>query len=213
MSMRLVVLKGTLELVTGLHIGSGNDDVHIGGVDSSVIKTAEGDPYIPGSSLKGKIRSLLELAEGSVSSNGGPSSRATFSKSMIPVLFGDLSKEGLTRVLFRDAMLSKASKNKLAEASILATEEKAENSINRINGTATNPRNIERVIPGMQFDVEIVVRLLDGDDEKGFRRIISNGLALLEKDALGGSGSRGYGKVKFRDMTWDGQPFTVEYQK
>jgi CRISPR-associated protein Csm3 len=55
--------------------------------------------------------------------------------------------------------------------------------------------------------------LLDGDDEKGFRRIISNGLALLEKDALGGSGSRGYGKVKFRDMTWDGQPFTVEYQK
>jgi CRISPR-associated protein Csm3 len=211
--MRLVVLKGTLELVTGLHIGSGNDDVHIGGVDSSVIKTAEGDPYIPGSSLKGKIRSLLELAEGSVSSNGGPSSRATFSKSMIPVLFGDLSKEGLTRVLFRDAMLSKASKNKLAEASILATEEKAENSINRINGTATNPRNIERVIPGMQFDVEIVVRLLDGDDEKGFRRIISNGLALLEKDALGGSGSRGYGKVKFRDMTWDGQPFTVEYQK
>lgn len=213
MSMRLVVLKGTLELVTGLHIGSGNDDVHIGGVDSSVIKTAEGDPYIPGSSLKGKIRSLLELAEGSVSSNGGPSSRATFSKSMIPVLFGDLSKEGLTRVLFRDAMLSKASKNKLAEASILATEEKAENSINRINGTATNPRNIERVIPGMQFDLEIVVRLLDGDDEKGFRRIISNGLALLEKDALGGSGSRGYGKVKFRDMTWDGQPFTVEYQK
>jgi CRISPR-associated protein Csm3 len=211
--MRLVVLKGTLELVTGLHIGSGNDDVHIGGVDSSVIKTAEGDPYIPGSSLKGKIRSLLELAEGSVSSNGGPSSRATFSKSMIPVLFGDLSKEGLTRVLFRDAMLSKASKNKLAEASILATEEKAENSINRINGTATNPRNIERVIPGMQFDLEIVVRLLDGDDEKGFRRIISNGLALLEKDALGGSGSRGYGKVKFRDMTWDGQPFTVEYQK
>jgi len=213
MGMRLTNLKGTIQLMTGLHIGVGNDDIHIGGVDSAVIKTPEGNPYIPGSSLKGKIRSLLELAEGSIGNGGRPSSRKDNPTSKIPVLFGDLTQTEVTRVLFRDAMLSQESKQRLLEDSILPTEEKSENSINRCFGVADNPRNIERAIPSLKFDVEIVVRLLDGDDEEEFRRILSNGLALLEKDALGGSGSRGYGKVKFLDMTWDGQPFTVEYRK
>ena len=55
------VIEGDLELVTGLHIGAGNDEIRIGGIDNPVLKHPySGQPYIPGSSLKGKVRSLLE---------------------------------------------------------------------------------------------------------------------------------------------------------
>src|SRR3989304_7996305 len=58
-------LKGTIVLKSGLHIGSGNMEMHIGGTDSPVIKHPHTlEPYIPGSSLKGKVRSLLEMESG-----------------------------------------------------------------------------------------------------------------------------------------------------
>lgn len=206
-AMTIKQINGTIRLATGLHIGAGNDEVHIGGIDNGVIKTVEGMPYIPGSSLKGKIRSLLELSEGST--DGNPSSRTKYPDSLIPVVFGD-SEQGnkeLTRVLFRDAFLSEESKEYLKNNSILPTEEKSENSINRIKGVASNPRQTERVIAGLKFDFSIALRILGDDDEEAFKALLEKGFSLLEADALGGNGSRGYGKVVFENLTYDGKPF------
>lgn len=208
MSMRINEIKGQIRLVTGLHIGAGNDDVHIGGIDTAVVKTPDGFPYIPGSSIKGKIRSLLELSEG-VSSDK-PINRKSNPDSLIPIVFGDLTKTEITRVIFRDAFLSDKTKKQLLDDNMMATEEKSENSINRITGVADNPRKIERVIPGLAFDFEVNLRVFDGDDAEDFKKLLSKGLYLLEHDALGGNGSRGYGKVCFENLTFDGKPFSVE---
>ena len=53
------MLKRKIKVITGLHIGKGKDQIGIGEIDASVIRDRDGYPYIPGSSLKGKIRSLL----------------------------------------------------------------------------------------------------------------------------------------------------------
>lgn len=205
-AMQIKEFKGTIKLVTGLHIGAGNEAVHIGGIDNEVVKDSDGNPYIPGSSLKGKIRSLLELSEGKT--DGSPSSGDKYPDSLIPVVFGDLSKNGdITRILFRDAFLSEESKKRLQEKSILPTEGKSENSIDRLTGKAGNPRQTERAIPGLTFDFSIALRLLDGDDEQQFCDLIAKGFKLLEADALGGSGSRGYGKVAFLEVAYDDKPF------
>lgn len=209
MSLKTIELTGQIEVITGLHIGAGNDDIHIGGIDNPVIKDRDGNPYIPGSSLKGKIRSLLEIAEGVMSPDGSPSTTETNPRSKIPVIFGDTTGSSITRVIFRDAFLSEKSKNELVEKSLLPTESKPENTINRLEGKASNPRNTERVIPGLTFDFEIILRILDGDNAEEFKAVIVRGLELLEHDALGGSGSRGYGKIKFSGTNWDGVPFEL----
>lgn len=209
MAMRIVEIKGKIEILTGLHIGAGDSEVHIGGIDSSVIKNPlDGYPYIPGSSLKGKMRSLLELYYG-ISIGGKPSSRED-TDNLTPIIFGDITKEGMSRAIFRDCFLSEESKTKLKIKDILPTEEKTENSINRISGTAEAPRNIERVIPGLSFDFQLNIRVFDEDIEKEFKEIIRTGLFLLEQDSLGASGSRGYGKIKFNNLKWDDKDFTRE---
>ncbi len=208
MSFEIHEIRGQIKLLTGLHIGAGNDDVHIGGIDSSVVKTADGYPYIPGSSLKGKIRSLLELKEGVNSDK--PMDRINYPNSLIPIVFGDLTKSEITRVVFRDAFLTEGSKNDLRDRNILATEEKSENNIDRIKGVAGSPRKIERVIPGLKFDFELNLRVLNHDDITKYKTLLASGLSLLEHDTLGGNGSRGYGKIKFENLTFDGEPFKLE---
>ena len=65
MSFEIKMITGTIQVVTGLHIGAGNSEMHIGGTDNPVIKNIlTNEPYIPGSSLKGKMRSLLQLYTG-----------------------------------------------------------------------------------------------------------------------------------------------------
>lgn len=202
MSFKTIELKGKIKLITGLHIGAGNDDIHIGGIDSPIVKDRAGYPYIPGSSLKGKIRSLLEMSEG-IAYGGKPSTQEKSPESLIPVIFGDTTGKSITRVLFRDAFLSEESKKELSDRILSPTEAKSENSINRLSGKADNPRTTERAISGLFFDFDVVIRVLDGDPEDEFKRVIEKGIKLLEKDALGGSGSRGYGKVEFIDCKWN----------
>lgn len=208
MSLDTRVVKGTIHLVTGLHIGAGNEDIHIGGIDNPVVKTTDGMPYIPGSSLKGKIRCLLEIAEGTHTDKGNISDSKRFPDSLIPKMFGDTEGER-TRLLFRDCFLSGASKDTLLAKSLPATESKSENTINRLTGKAENPRNTERVIAGLDFDYEIVVRLFEGDNEEEIKKKLIQGMKMLENDALGGSGSRGYGKIKFVDSEWNGEPLNL----
>lgn len=48
------IVTADIELVTGLHIGTSKEEVEVGGLDNPVVKDPFGNPYIPGSSLKGK---------------------------------------------------------------------------------------------------------------------------------------------------------------
>ena len=61
-----IIFRGKISTQTGLHIGGSKASLKIGGMDNEVLKTIDNKPYIPGSSLKGKLRSLLAKAEGSL---------------------------------------------------------------------------------------------------------------------------------------------------
>ena len=198
-------VKGKIRVMTGLHIGAGQERLEIGGNDNPIIKNPrDGFPYIPGSSLKGRIRSLLEFKLDKVERNGDPHKWCKDPDCPICRIFGTSSGEeakiGPTRAIFRDAFVSEKSK----KDGILLTEDKNENSLNRITAEA-KPRPIERVIPGVEFDFEIIYRIfVDGDgmqksDEELFEYLLA-GLKLLEMDALGGGVSRGNGKIKFIEL-------------
>ena len=215
--MKIITLSGQIEILSGLHIGGGDDTMKIGGIDSGVIKDINSNkPYIPGSSIKGKMRSLLEWNNRLVVyGSGQPFSSNLLEKipekdrkSAINLLkiFGDVKNEfGITRVSFSDCFISQDSQNlKLSEA-------KYENVIDRQKGTASNPRQIERVPAGVKFDFSLKLKIFDeqnhpfDDDESELKDMIDKGIKLLENDYLGGSGSRGYGRVKFIDLRWSNE--------
>lgn len=196
-------LTAVMTAETGLRIGGASDKVEIGGVDNVIVKNPlDGRPYIPGSSLKGKLRSLLEYDLGFVDEAKGNAYSTKDAKNPIVLLFGPDTKDNLgigpTRFVARDAKLASEFKNKLP---VEIVEVKFENSINRLTGTATNPRQAERVPAGVKFDVEFVCRVFEDYDETVFNENIPRALALLEMDCLGGYGSRGYGKVSFANLT------------
>jgi CRISPR-associated protein Csm3 len=225
MQLRLIGrarLNSTMRVLTGLHIGAGRDTIEIGGIDNPVIKHPffgeyNGEPYVPGSSIKGKLRFLLEWAFGKIQDNGlawGSGQGAAPLDPSDPVLriFGTPAsgKEwigGPTRLLVRDARLDRTWAD-LALKSGGYTEEKTEVVIDRIAGKAHDigPRRTERVPAGSGFEVKVVFRLFDWDGDGGRRdhdclNWLLQGFDLLEQDALGGSGSRGYGRVQFENLT------------
>ena len=218
----ITTIEATLELVTGLRIGAGDSEMHIGGVDNTVIKHPHTQsPYIPGSSLKGKMRSLLEWRSGAVKE--GPLDKKALDAAdanlkpeikRILQLFGigggDLKDDqalarelGPTRISFWDCNLNPAWEKQIRDDNFALTEVKSENSINRISGVALNPRQTERVPAGAQFDFKLSIKRLAGDGDDMLATVLQ-GLKLLELDSVGGSGSRGYGKVKFVGLTIDG---------
>ncbi len=212
-NLKIRKIKGKIYLKTGLHIGGGTEGIEIGGIDNPVIKDPKtGYPYIPGSSLKGKVRSLLELNMDRFDKSEGEPCQCGKADCIICKVFGNTKKEskaGITRAIFRDAFLSNESIEILKKRNLSATEAKYENTINRITGKASNPRQSERVLAGLSFDFEISVRIFKEDGEGDeIIDILKKGLKLLESDALGGSGSRGYGKVEFKDLTLDGNPLS-----
>ena len=218
----ITTIEATLELVTGLRIGAGDSEMHIGGVDNTVIKHPHTQaPYIPGSSLKGKMRSLLEWRSGAVKE--GPLDKKALNDAAeklkpevkrILQLFGigggdlkddqDLARElGPTRVSFWDCNLNADWEKQIRDDNLSLTEVKSENSINRISGVALNPRQTERVPAGALFDFRLSIKQLAGDGEELLDTVLQ-GLKLLELDSVGGSGSRGYGKVKFVGLKING---------
>lgn len=219
---KILKIKADLRCETGLHIGGGDTEIHIGGVDNQVIKNPITNlPYIPGSSLKGKMRSLMEWRTGKVQEkplgvndlkNAG---RDDVAVKNILKLFGiHGNKEGLTeelvsdigptRLSFWDCPINKKWVDSVRDKNLLTVEVKSENTINRISGTATNPRQSERVPAGASFDFCLSIRKLDVDNEDELVKEVLIALKLLEFDSLGGSGSRGYGKVKFENLTIEG---------
>ena len=158
-----IIISGTLELLTGLHIGDSKDNVEIGGVDNPVVRRKDNnEPYIPGSSLKGKLRSLLEVALGEGINNKGETSfdyenYKTERGRVLARLFGSAGDKGASaRLLVRDCSLTREWAKNLYDSEFTDmpyTEVKFENRIDRIKGTAEHPRQTERVPAGAEFVV------------------------------------------------------------
>lgn len=198
------ILKGTLTCLTGLRIGGSRDTLEIGGTDNPILRHPITDvPYIPGSSLKGKIRSLLEQKHRpNVMTTGSP---CDCGECEVCIVFGCAKSQNtktVTRVIFRDCTLTPDSLQLLEkerkEKGLFYAESKAEVSIDRKTGKVGGggPRWQERVPEGTSFDLEIVLRQFQEDDLEKYIQFIKEGLTLLQNDTLGGSGTRGYGKVK-----------------
>jgi len=103
----------------------------------------------------------------------------------------------------RDSYLTKEWAEKLKNneyTDMPYTEIKWENVINRIKGTAEHPRQMERIPAGAEFSLEFVINIFQGDDENKLYELFEKGIKLLEDDYLGGSGSRGYGQIKIKDI-------------
>ncbi len=227
----ITTIEAKLELLTGLRIGAGDAEMHIGGVDNTVIKhPITQSPYIPGSSLKGKMRSLLEWRSGAVQEGplgkdnyAGASGKVKTEVKRILQLFGvgggdakdspEFAAEiGPSRLAFWDCALCPDWEQRVRENNQMLTEVKSENTINRISGEAKNPRNTERVPSGASFVFRLSVKRLDGDSDDLLETVLQ-GLKLIEHDSLGGSGSRGYGKVRFSGLKIDGQDAQARFDQ
>lgn len=180
-----VILSGEIKVISGLRIGAGKDDVELGSPELPIVKTKDKQPFIPGSSLKGKMRSLLAKCTG-----------AMYPEQDIGIvkdLFGESGNNDAdelninsTKLIFRDSYPSQK----------IITESKYENTIIRSTGAAKNPRQLERVPKDSIFIFEIVYNVYDEANIKNHLEVLNLAKELLNDDYLGGSGSRGYGKVE-----------------
>ena len=197
--VKKIKMQTSITLMTGLHIGGSSDNVEIGGIDNPVIKLATrgNEPYIPGSSLKGKMRCLLEQAAGAPKVGMNKEVNNLFGITESKTLKTDNQP---SKLIVRDAILSPESKEALLACDNLDmpyTENKWENVIDRTQGVAEHPRQSERVPAGAVFNAEFVLNIWDDDNEEELMGLFEKGIRLLENDYLGGSGSRGYGQIKF----------------
>lgn len=222
-----VRISGKIKAETGLHIGGSKTALDIGGIDLNVIKTSEGVPFIPGSSLKGKLRSILAREHGSVAISRNKDVKDDESTdediSVIKEIFGtagDKKGGSPSRLIVRDAVLDKLFFNDpeinegiFSELEMDYTESKWENTIVRKTGTAINPRPVERVPAGAKFDFEIVYNVFDDNKKETHLKEIITALRILEDDYLGGQGSRGYGKISFPRESMQYHFKTIEHYK
>ncbi len=205
------LIKGEIACVTGLHIGGMTEGFEIGGVDNPVIRDPLTDhPYIPGSSLKGKLRHLLEWSLGKIEKHPKHTGYTAHFCGECDAcqLFGPASDEtpvrmnaGPTRLTVRDAF---PTSNSLKEwekwlGEKVYTEVKTENALDRVTSEA-NPRPIERVPAGSTFDFEMIFDVYREEDARRLMRSLFAAMHLLENSALGGSGSRGHGRIEFRNL-------------
>jgi len=204
-------ISGKIELLSGTHIGGSGAFSAIGSVDAPVVKDRlTGLPLLPGSSLKGKMRTLLARMINTkfarLPDNDDPK---------LLRLFGsagqgnnDKKEARVSRVLFTDALMSNwESLQKRGLTSM--TEVKFENSIDRATSVA-NPRQIERAVRGSEFPLDLIYEIAPSSDKSEGPsddeiaedlELLSQGMRLLEADYIGGSGSRGYGRIKFHEIT------------
>lgn len=193
-----IVFQGIITIKTGLHIGGSNSALNIGGPDKFVVRNPINNiPYIPGSSLKGKLRSLIEITSGSVTINKKGEVKASedpnsISGSLFGVAINGLNNKP-SRLIVRDAEL--LNPEDLDNTDLLYTESKTENFVDRVTAKAT-PRTFERVPAGAKFKLNMVLNIFEGENEEQLINTLKQAIELLEEDYLGGHGSRGYGQVK-----------------
>lgn len=211
---KAVRIRATLHLRSGTRVGGSGGTLEIGGVDLTAIKhPATGEPYIPGSSLKGRLRAMLERVEGKVRDEPCNCGLTTC---LVCTVFGAHKNVRAdcapTRIVVRDAPLTTAAREAFrarAREGQPIYEEKTENVIHRRTGVAQHPRQQERVLwgePGeawaAEFAVEIVIQLYERDKKDDLVSFVRKGLGLIQEiGAIGAAGSRGSGQVEFRDVT------------
>jgi len=232
-----IFIKGTIKSITGLSVGGSSIGIEIGGADKVVLRNpVTNEPYIPGSSLKGKMRSLLEKLDDKmhirvkkIDEKGGVLDEPTefgsteeipkdklvtqaanekividsmpckCGKCTICKVFGvSAEDEGMpARLIVRDSdLLNSEELHKSKNTDMPYTEVKTEVVIDRITSAAT-PRQFERVPAGAIFGLNLVCNIYEDDDENAIMGKVFEGLRLVQDDYLGGSGTRGYGQVKF----------------
>jgi len=194
-----------IDLLTGMHIGASKETMGIGGIDNPVIRNPITNmPYIPGSSLKGRMRMALELKYGETEREKkgvGPSQNQD-SDSLICKLFGNGNPRKTiepTRLIFRDSNLLPGYED------YAQGEEKTEVKIDRQKLSAFEGGNRiqERIPSGAKFGFEVVIRIFEGDDEGKFKERLKEAVKITEMEFIGGSGSRGYGQVKFGELKYE----------
>jgi CRISPR-associated protein Csm3 len=222
--LKKILIEGTITAKTGLHIGGSSVGMSIGGADATVVRNPlTNEPYIPGSSLKGKMRSLLEKVEGEfgpsigehiqkgpltefVKAGNGRTQEDADRINLIVKIFGTMPEkikgieEVPSRLIVRDCELTIKSKEELVnskDTDMPYTEVKTEVVIDRITSAAT-PRQLERVPAGAVFNMRMILNVYNGDDEKAMLDKIFEGLALVQNDYLGGKGTRGSGEVDIK---------------
>jgi CRISPR-associated protein Csm3 len=236
-------IAGTIHCLSGVRIGGNNNIIEIGTIDNPIIRNPiTNHPYLPGSSLKGKMRSALELGlrPGSLSGMHLPGPKleqrerdgkpeinpCACGRCVVCKLFGSGDTKTTyepTRLIFRDCLLTEASAEELANAArtsgVFFAEIKPGVRMNRATNTVAKGAffNFERVPEGTEFGFELVLRLYgDLDDENAradYRRVVAHGLRLIEREAIGGKISAGYGKVQFRDLKWSGEPWDFRQEQ
>ncbi|MFZ4829178.1 MAG: type III-A CRISPR-associated RAMP protein Csm3 [Phototrophicaceae bacterium] len=207
-----IFITGEIHAVTGLHIGGSGGSFTIGGNDNPVLKNPlTHEPYIPGSSLKGKMRSLTEKYMGAKMTKHASirmhtaETQAEYDQSPVSHIYGvpaEVDYNALpTRLVVRDVSLTEESRKRLKQAKtdLPFTEVKTEVSIDRIT-SAANPRPLERVPAGAVFGpMSLVYNVYEPEDIERLK-VLLDGMALLEDDYLGGSGTRGSGRIAFQQL-------------
>lgn len=211
---KILSFDGTIACITGIAIKGVDNELGIGGADSEVIKNPlTNEPYLPGSSLKGKMRSQLERKYGAkkfdrrsnaaVDTEEEPCGCGEKSCPICTVFgahFNTRAKSAPTRIIVRDCPMTEEFRRELQTLPLERgsyLEVKGENIIDRRQGLAKSPRFMERVPAGASFELHIKLQIFEGDDEARLRGLVEEGLRMVEDSCLGGSGSRGYGQVKF----------------
>ena len=258
-------INSVLLVETGLHIGGGGENLDIGGLDKPVVRDPLTlQPYLPGSSIKGKLRAIFERRFEKKLNRAGGSGTFRYEsddledgyteignnqyieftgakKCPVSRLFGStggskcclpasvVEENGLdkqnevtingkkyiktkgrnhpARLIVRDAHLSDESIARLKniDTGLYMTEWKFENGIDRIT-SAANPRQLERIPAGAKFNFEMVYTVEDMSQAEDDLKNLAIALAILQDDALGGHGSRGYGKIKLQDIALNYRP-------
>ena len=261
-------IKSILLVETGIHIGGGGETLNIGGLDKPVIRDPiTQHPYLPGSSIKGKLRAILErllnkplnrqgsrdtyryesgdLVDGIVELGGqhikfqgaktcelsrifgstgvkcwietelATQEKLPYDKSQNKLINGKeyanvTGRNFPARLMVRDCHLRKDSIEELKgiDTGLYMTEWKFENGIDRVTAAA-NPRQVERVPKGAQFDLEMIYTVEDASQARDDLKNILRAIMVLEDDALGGHGSRGYGKIKFQKLEFCYRDYAV----
>ena len=217
--IKKIIISGDIETLTGLAIGGSNAAMSIGGIDKGVVRNPiTNQPYIPGSTLKGKMRSLLELHYGELGEErmgiieNGASNNPSHHSSK---LFGNAAKDMRTgqrpsKLIVRDANLDpeQIKNNFFKNTELPYSEVKTEVTIDRITARAM-PRQLERVPSGAKFRFELVLNIFEEDNEKQLVADLFKSLNLVQNDYIGGSGSRGSGQIAFqiKSVSERGQDF------
>jgi len=207
-----VILRARIEALTGLHIGGSSGGLEIGGLDKAVIRNpVDQRPYIPGSSLRGKMRSQTEKILGLAQNNRigqvkihtckKPEEYYANGGCQVCHVFGvpaEVDYSGPTRLIVRDAPLDEENARRLEKArtELPYAEIKTEVAIDRVT-SAASPRSLERVPAGAVFGPAELVFSIYEQADYGRLKLVIDALQLVEDDYLGGGGSRGSGKVRF----------------